>query len=89
MTEEKRKWLKANGYHPITDEVIREYVREGKSDLTEEEIKEKFQYYKRYRDTIMPYSEGYLARASIEELKEKNERNVLQFGPVVHKKQPE
>lgn len=85
MDKKKSKWLKRNGYKPITDDVIREMVDqiyEQSPQLArrwETESKERYSHYKRYGKMIMPYSLEYLEMISIEELKKYNRKNILNF----------
>jgi hypothetical protein len=76
MDEAKIKWLEHNGYLPITDAIIREWMKWfyanpimlGRAEEQRLIYKAKFSYYKLYGKQIVPYSNEYLER-SIKEIK--------------------
>jgi hypothetical protein len=70
----KQAYLRVIGYRPMTEDIVQEIL----SDLPEGvPSKEKMDYadrlrafvwYKRYGDTIMPYSQGYIERTNVGKL---------------------
>lgn len=80
LDADKRQWLEQNGYRPITEAIMHEWMGYTLPELSERmywEAKNEFVVYKRYGKTVMPYSERYLAEKSIEELMFKGGKNVF------------
>lgn len=87
MTDEKRQWLQENGYLLTNDEIIHEAAYKashgdpkGLKTMLDSIRARYYKYYKRYGDTIMHYSEEYLAKLTIEEIMEHDARNKEWFN---------
>ncbi|MDB5053136.1 MAG: hypothetical protein JWM44_1186 [Bacilli bacterium] len=78
MDDVKAKWLKRNGYLPVTDAIIREwmqwfYTNPFLPERVEEQrliYKAKFSYYKRFDKKIVLYTSHHIETKSINEIKQ-------------------
>lgn len=82
---DKVEWLERNGYLPLTDAILREWLKfayewgpEWKANELFSSYAEKFTHYKRFGKQIVTYSPASLER-SIQELKRGSRRMFRQF----------